>query len=563
MYSHLYRLTVNFSSFPTILIVLLLSMFFMPVAPALADGMVIAVDPYANPYDDSSKVIYSNENSQNALISYDNGFQNMILSIGIDNPGNSDLVWIFPIPADPGRIVIDILKDIPNLTGEDLSKSAKSNLDGIRASIQATQIYPLLFMGMFSGSASKSSVVFSDSENLSNIIGTGGVIVHEHIVKEGITSEIITAKKAGGLYDYLNGLGLNIDRGAIPVLENYIGEDFSFVVSWISDANVSSDDPWPSLGRPGNYISDQSERGVFVSFPTNDLYFPLMPTSVYGSRHVPATLRILGHVSPRIFNDIRPFTTTEYYVNGHIRSTEPMDNFIRDSFSSLNYTKIEIDAPSKFLTKDLWISRRPPFRTFIASTVAEYPVIMGIFLLIVSSVLTGIIVGWIMFRDLRNKIPTLALIGLANCLSIIGVIVATVLARTRILTGETKELFTKIGALGYWRKRILATALFIYSIPFLFTGFILFPIFDGLGFDFNIFGILTVYVLPVIAFMFALDNMRVKEKDRALFEQLKGNNITTQILHPINTSKFAFIPVYSVSFLFISWLLVKLVEVSV
>ncbi len=559
MYSHLHHLTKIFSSFPTILIVLLLSMFFVPIAPALADGMVIAVDPY----DDSHDVTYSNENSQNALISYDNGFQNMILSIGIDNSSNSDMVWLFPVPADPARIVIDILKDIPNLTGEDLSKSAKSNLDGIRASIQATQIYPLLFMGMFSSGGSKSYSTLAGGEMAYNSPDGMGVIVHEHIVKEGITSEIVTAKKADGLYNYLNGLGLDIDRGAIPVLDNYIGEDFSFVVSWISDSNVSSDDPWPSLGRRGNYISDQSERGVFVSFPTNDLYFPLMPTSVYGSRHVPATLRILGHVSPRIFNDIRDFTTTEYYVNGHIRSTEPMDNFLRGSFSSLNYTKIEIDAPSKFLTKDLWISRRPPFRTFIASTVAEYPVIMGIFLLIVSSVLTGIIVGWIMFRDLRNKIPTLALIGLANCLTIIGVIVATVRARTRIITDESKELFAEIGNKGYWNKRILATLLFIFSIPFLFTGFILFPIFDGLGYDFNIFLILLVYVLPIIAFMFALDNLRVKEEDRGLFKQLKESSLSTQTLHGINTTKFAFIPVYSISFLFISWLLVKLVEVSV
>ncbi len=91
------------------------------------------------------------------------------------------------------------------------------------------------------------------------------VVVYEHLEKEGITSEIITAKTAVGLYDYLKNKKLKIGSGSIPVLDNYIGKEYSFVASWISS--------------PEKAISTQN-RGVFVTFPKKDIYYPMLPTSV-------------------------------------------------------------------------------------------------------------------------------------------------------------------------------------------------------------------------------------------------------------------------------------------
>ena len=60
------------------------------------------------------------------------------------------------------------------------------------------------------------------------------VIVHEHLEKEGITTEIITAKTAQALYWYLQNKNLKVEEGSIPVLDHYIGKEFTFIVSWIS-----------------------------------------------------------------------------------------------------------------------------------------------------------------------------------------------------------------------------------------------------------------------------------------------------------------------------------------
>jgi len=443
------------------------------LAPELvfADGMAIE---YSDRWD------YSNETNQQAFINYEHGLQKMIISVGLDAENSEGVVWLFPVPADPSKVVIDVVKSVPQLSGEEISKKAKSNLDGITRSLLSTQIY----------------TVFVLLPNMGRFIGgegiTGDVVVYEHIEKEGITSEIITAKTATGLYDYLKGKGLKIESGSIPVLDQYIGREFSFVASWISSPkktiSISTEDIvdyfdfWHSYpefrklvdslqqkypdfqGAPiaSDYLESAKgeavlqeliqaiesnpaviaelqsasglsgretiltdQRGIFVTFPTKDIYFPMLPTSVYGSKTIPATIRVIGHVSPKVFQDIKSYTKTEYYIDNHADFGEDLKNFYSGESKNMKYTKIDISAPSKFLTDDLWIRRHAPLKTYWSSFVAMHPGICTILLLILSSFITGILAGWTVFKELRKNIVKLGLIGLSNCLSLVGLIVVT------------------------------------------------------------------------------------------------------------------------------------------
>ena len=51
----------------------------------------------------------------------------------------------------------------------------------------------------------------------------------------GLTSELITAKHDVALYTYLANKGLELPVESMAVIEGYIGQEYSFVVSWISD----------------------------------------------------------------------------------------------------------------------------------------------------------------------------------------------------------------------------------------------------------------------------------------------------------------------------------------
>jgi hypothetical protein len=379
------------------------------------------------------------------------------------------------------------------------------------------------------------------------------VIVYEHLDKEGITSEIITAKTATGLYSYLRSKGLKIESGSIPVLDNYIGKEYSFVASWINSSE--------------NIV--YAQRGVFVTFPTKNIYFPMLPTSVYGSKTVPVIIRVIGHVSPKVFQDIKSYTKTDYYVGSYASFADDLKNFYNGQNQNIKYTKIEINAPSKFLTEDLWISNFSPIKTYYSTFVARHPVISTILLLVISSFITGILAGLIVFRALRKNILKLGLIGLSNCLSIFGLSIITVLVGTKDKVENIDVLLAEMKRKGYFWKRRIALILLLANLPFLVISISIIPslirnlaYLFGSGY-FSATGDLLVILISVALLAFSLILKRIKKEDKNLFEQLKLNNYSSWSFQPKDKMKIVFVPVFSVSFLVISWLLVKLVGLTV
>lgn len=548
-------------SFVALSLIAFLAAFAIMSKPVHADGMIIEPDPYSDRWD------FSDEKNQQAFINYDNGMQKMIISVGFDAKDNKDAVWLFPVPSDPNKVAIDVVTSLPSFGGEEITLKARSNLEAVRSSLQMTQIYTIPFLGLSRYSLG-SSVVYegaiSSTKSANDSVETD-VVVYEHVEKEGISSEIITAKTANGLFDYLKGKGLKIESGSISVLDNYIGKDYSFIASWISAPDKITSTEYQS-----------AQRGVYVTFPTTDIFFPLLPTSVYGSKVVPATIRIIGHVTPKVFQDIKSFTLTSYYMNGSDwYADESLRGFYGENYYDINYTKIDIDAPSKYLTDDLWISNSVPIKTYYSSFVATYPTAVTIILLVVSSILTGILAGWICFKDLRKNIVKLGLIGLSNCLSVFGLIITTMLISSKTEDNNIKPLITELRQKGYYWKRRLATLLFCISTPLLVFGLLIFfslsdailgsvsdntftPFFAAI-----VIPIVLVYVLPTVTLIIGLRIKRIKAEDKKLFEKLHFAEYSSWLFLPKDGMKHVFILLFSVLFLIISFMLATIVEYTV
>ena len=599
----------------------------------LADGMVIKPDPYSDRWD------YSDESNQQAFINYDNGLQKMIISVGLEGENSNGTVWLFPIPSEPNKVAIDVVKSLPRLSGEEISKKAKSNLDDITKFLQITQLYTIPFISFYGTSETTETWGMDDTLGAPRGFGRDieqDVVVYEHLEKEGITSEIVTAKTANGLYDYLKNKGLKVESGSIPVLDNYIGKEFSFVTSWISSperfisaeeiknnlytyfsnkylypkffnlvnslkqkypefnqANDSIDYLKSQQGRivlqeltqaiqndpsiiVDTYNKDQNsanQRGVFVTFPTKEIYFPLLPTSVYGSKTVPITIRVIGHVTPKVFQDIKSYTKTKYYVDNDTSFTDDLKNFYNGQNQNIKYTKIEINAPSKLFTDDLWLKAQAPAKTYYSTFVARNPIVSAIILLILSSVIAGILAGSILFKDLRREPIKLALIGLSNLLTILGLLITTVFVSTKNKNESIEPVLAEIKQKGYFGKRRAATILFFFAIPSLVPGLFVLSLlipeishswgYLDLNIIFPILLILLTCVLPIVALIVAFMIKRVKPEDKDLFEQLKLSGYSSWLFQPKDKLKIAFVPIFSVSFLIVSWLLVKLIEFTV
>lgn len=237
------------------------------------------------------------ENSQQAFINYEGGMEKLIIAADIEE-GNSDIAWIIPIPNEPKKIEIDITSELPIFFGDDvISKAALKFTENLKTSYYAGllgQIWTFPF-----------SIIFV---SLGGARGGGGgkvvpgdlVSVETHIEKAGMVAEVITAKNSQAIYNYFFQKGFNIKEGSISELNSYIEKDYSFVVSWIASGMVNEE--------------SRGQRGIFVSFPTSKIYYPLILTSAYGETEIPITIRVLGHVKPEIFPEIKPFTEISYFT---------------------------------------------------------------------------------------------------------------------------------------------------------------------------------------------------------------------------------------------------------
>jgi len=94
---------------------LLLGIIFAP-GFALADGGMIHFDPYSDRWD------YFDETNQQAFINYENGVEKMILSVGVGDLKEGKTMWIFPVPADPNKVAVDVITKLPILRGKKFPK---------------------------------------------------------------------------------------------------------------------------------------------------------------------------------------------------------------------------------------------------------------------------------------------------------------------------------------------------------------------------------------------------------------------------------------------------------
>jgi hypothetical protein len=436
------------------LTVFLLILFILSAPVVFADRMSLRFNANESAWDLIS------ENEQLCVISYDNGVQNMLLSIYLA-PGEltgENAVWLFPVPANPLDVTIDISKEFPSFTGVDVQRSAAEKLSGAFSLMRYTQGYPLLYIPPSTrrGEAGISSIGGGPAT-----VETEEVTVYSKVEKMGLTTELISTTEGNAFHDYLSTKGLNLAEAHISLLDSYIGQDYSFVVAYVSDLEqfkaeteaiwweridyyershfeweveyFVEENNWDEI-TAAKYINQVHGTDVIpivnmaslsITFPTERMYYPLKPTSLYGSRIVPATIVVLGHVSPDFYPDIENTSEAEYYTSEEYRPAENLRWLFNgeSEVHGLQYTKISLNPEASALTEDLWIDPSTPLSVSMANLVYEHSTALALILFALCSVLASMIASVITYR--RNTSKKLALWGLWNFSTLVGFIVAT------------------------------------------------------------------------------------------------------------------------------------------
>lgn len=468
----------------------------------------VLADGFIHIYDKDMWGLFTEE-QQFCVINYKDGFQNMILTVDTgEELRGQKAVWIFPVPAKPEKIVINIIKGFPYLSGYDVEDKVDQSISDAFTLMRATQIYPLplLFVRpMYAGSS-------KGLENKLPVDGIGGVTVYESIEKMGLTTELISAKDGSSLTNYLANKGLNLESSSKAILDEYVGQEYSFVVSWISDIEkFKQEQRNQTTGyrgmRRGNSI------GVFITFPTDKLYFPLKPTSVYGSERVPAVIYVMDYVEPNLYNDIKADGQVNYFFQRNYRPQEELKDFFnnQETINDLKYTKIKINSPSKYLTQDLWMDISTPTKIQVADTINRFWFYPALLIFIIASCLASLIAGLIIFRKDSPSLLKFTIFGLWNLLTLIGLtIVSYAMGIDRRFTNIKQDLQQQTSI----KKVIVRTLLIALIIPAIILIFwiwneakYMFRYFDlgslleliFLSFPFIIFyGILCLFIAPFV-----------------------------------------------------------------
>lgn len=475
-----------------IFLLLTITLFFSLFIP------VFSADGFVHIYDQDMWRL-SREEQQFCAINYQEGYQNMILAIQPGRLTGEKAVWIFPVPASPDKTTINILKGFPQLLGYDIQEKADESISEVFNAMRLTQIYtfPILIMkSMFVGNMKESS----------------GVNVYESIEKMGLTTELVSAVDGSSLTNYINSKGLALTQDSKETLDEYIGQDYSFVISWISDVQefLNERKEWHEY-RLGMWTG--GTIGVFVSFPTDKIYYPLKPTSVYQDKKVPAIIYVLDHVTPELYDKIKSDTEVNYFFQNELFIPESLKEFFtgydlepsryysEEGFDvkGVKYTKIKINSSSKDLTEDLWIKSSVPTKVRATNFVNKLGKFYGLVFFILCSCLASLFSGMIIFRNESVSKIKLTFLGLWNFLTLIGFSIATYASKFDSTPNQSQELekstsFIKIIGISLIIS-LLPTFLFYFLIvsPFgiLYNGSTMIPFFI-------IYSIATILIIPFV-----------------------------------------------------------------
>jgi len=373
----------------------LLILFFILLPKANADGGIVIYDPDMHEWE--LRVM----EKQFCAINYENGTQKMLLAVNVNLHGEK-AVWIVPVPAEPDEIMIDTVRGFPKLEGYDIKMRADEKISDAFTLMRLSQLYTFPFI-MFTQE-------FEEIEEIK---------VHEHIEEMGLITELITAEDGSKFYSYLVGKRLTLPANLESILNEYTGKEYSFVVSWISDIEKFKQ----SAGYEPRYSTIDTVC-IAISFPTNEVYFPLKPTSVYGDQKIPIILYVIGHASPELYPGIEN-SEVNYFVDSHYAVPGELSSFFsgKTIVEGLKYTKIKINTSSKYLTEDLWIKDDTPQNLAVYEFINEcglWCVVFFVMLFALISCLATTLAGMVVFKN-KNKMPKkFALLGIWNFLSLIG-----------------------------------------------------------------------------------------------------------------------------------------------
>jgi hypothetical protein len=394
-------------------------------------GMAFSVDPQTKSWDYAS-------GDTNAIISYVKGREQLVFARTLQAAQATDKILLVPVPAaQPSDVKIDVLTELPELSGTNLDEVAGNFLESLNQSALLTQVIPSIIWNSFvhdpvaPPTLGITPLMFGDAAGSPS--STPNVIVYQHLDKAGLSNEVLTAKSAVALKQYFQEKGLTVDPETIPVLDAYIGKDYAFVASWRAASTIAAPQFIDDFMTTQVAQSSSDTVGLSIDFSTKKIFYPLLPTSTFGQLQISEVIHVFGLHKPELPKALRSATIVDYEMAD--QDTIRLGNQTINR-SPLTYTTVSINAPSSLLTDDLWFSGSVPVGISVAARFASLSenALGRIVSIFVWTSIVSMLAGWMAGIAVFNRTDRIAIknyikLGFWNVFSIVGFGISLMLYR--------------------------------------------------------------------------------------------------------------------------------------
>lgn len=356
--------------------------------------------------------VYVPERAQFAFVEWSNGSERLFVSTQAV-PHAGPTVWLVPIPAPPDKIVVDPISTFPIVFGDELVIEKAKNF--LMMTTVATAVLDILPMAPMIIAAT--AIGTQASTTFSNVATSldGGVIVHQHIEKLGMTVEVVTAESPKALNDYLHRHGFETDAERIEAIRPYIEGPYSLICGWLTDpARVEA-------------------RSLRVDFPSPEIFYPLRPTSVYRTP-VDAVVYVRGWAMPAQNSGQMPRCR---YLRGRVTDMPVSTLGENHLWKNIDYrlpeeklTRIEIGRQASMWTEDLRLAVGAPSAVAVADRIGAMSYGFAMLLQIVVGAAAGCVVPLLTVEDnSKRKLCDLGWGMVAGGLSCFSIVATWLVAR--------------------------------------------------------------------------------------------------------------------------------------
>lgn len=354
------------------------------------------------------------EKEQRAVIVHNNGIEKLLIAISLELESEDKALWIFPLPANPNSVKIDVVDSFPKFSGENPHRQVRELLNKAFEIALATQIYTIPFTFIELGEGLKYAALET-------------ITIHNQMDKWGVHSETISADSTKALEKYLQAKDVNIDRKQIKVLDSYLSEKYVLVMAWISSKQELLQ-KFPEYKAEYRWEDKIRWPCLFVEFPTNKMFYPLLPTSSSEDEYTHINILIKGLVKPEVpvfFYPRRLFPG--YYTQKGLPENTP-DVLKKDfSYDRMFYTVISFNLRGGESVEDIWLIPCQPKGIIYADKIASicenkiiFFIFTGFVILFLSYFCAGF-AGLILF----GKWNGYSQLGLWNIFTLVGVYIGT------------------------------------------------------------------------------------------------------------------------------------------